>query len=141
MTVSRADKFTQLNKKQEYFSDFLNNFDRHPITNSLVRTTNEDSVKQALKNLILTNIGERVFQPTVGSYIRASLFEPNDVITSEKIITTINNVVKFNEPRVQLLNIVANPNVENDSFDVSIVFAIINNPNPVTLNLILRRVR
>lgn len=139
--VTRADKFTQLNKKQEYFSDFLDNFEKHPITNAVARLTNEEAIKQSIKNLILTNVGERVFEPTVGSYVRASLFEPNDVITSEKIINTITHTIRYNEPRAQLLNVVATPDPDNYSFVVSIVFAVINNPSPTTLQLILRRVR
>lgn len=141
MAVTRADKFTQTGKKQELFSDFLNNFDRHPITNSLARLTNEDAIKQSLKNLIYTNLGERLFEPTIGSDVLASLFEPADIITQNKIITSIQNTVKSNEPRVNLVQTVVTPNPDNNSLTVSIVFSIINNPAIQTLQFILRRVR
>ena len=134
----RAD-IVQRTKPVEYFSDFLNNMDVHPVNKSLGRVINEEAVKQSLKNLILTNSGERLFQPTIGSDVYKSLFEPNDIITAENITYHITSTIKYNEPRVILLNVIVNP--DNYSFYVNIVFSLINNPRTINLNLILRRVR
>ena len=139
--ASRADKFTQLEKKQELFSDFLTDFARHPITNALARTTNEDSIRQSIRNLIMTNLGERLFEPTVGSNVLASLFEPNDTITAENIAFHVNLTITQNEPRANLLDVVVTPSPDENSFAVSVVFSVLNNTTPITLNLILRRVR
>ena len=76
---TRADKYTQVGKKQEFYSDFMNNFVKHPVNNSLARLTNEESVKQSIRNLILTNVGERMFEPDVGSTVNNALFEPNEI--------------------------------------------------------------
>lgn len=138
--VSRADKFTQT-QKQEYFSDFLNNFDNHPVNNTLARVINENSVKQSIRNLILTNFGERLYQPTIGSDITKSLFEPNDVVTAENITFFIKNTIKQNEPRAVLLEVNVYPNPDRNLFDVNLVFSLINNNIPVSLNVILKRVR
>jgi phage baseplate assembly protein W len=138
---TRADRYTQTSKKQEMFSDFLNNFDKNPITNSIAKITNEDSIKQSLRNLILTNIGERVFEPMVGSNVYRSLFEPSDAITADNIIYYIKNCVKQNEPRVVLNDVFVFPNPDGNSFLVTIVFSIINNTKQLSLDLILRRVR
>jgi phage baseplate assembly protein W len=138
--VSRADKFTQT-QKQEYFSDFLNNFDNHPVNNTLARAINENSVKQSIRNLILTNFGERLYQPTIGSDITKALFEPNDVVTAENITFFIKNTIKQNEPRAILLEVNVYPNPDRNLFDVNLVFSLINNNIPVSLNVILKRVR
>jgi phage baseplate assembly protein W len=140
--VTRADKYTQIGKKQEYFSDFLNNFQKHPITNALAKITNEDSIKQSLKNLILTNVGERMFEPNIGSNVMRTLFEPNDNVTIESIKYYINNTVTQIEPRVNLLNVSVYSTPDEGAFQVNIVFSVINNPTtPITLDFILRRVR
>ena len=81
-TTSRADKFTQTQKKQVLFSDFLDNFDRVPFNNQLAKVTNENSVRQSITNLVLTNYGERLFQPNVGGNVNDSLFEFADAITT-----------------------------------------------------------
>ena len=138
--VSRADKFTQT-QKQEYFSDFLNNFDNHPVNTTLARVINENSVKQSIRNLILTNFGERLYQPTIGSDITKTLFEPNDVVTAENITFFIKNTIKQNEPRAILLEVNVYPNPDRNLFDVNLVFSLINNNIPITLNVILKRVR
>ena len=51
------------------YSDFDNQFITNPITKSLNKKTNRD-VKQAVKNLILTDYYERPFEPNIGCNIR-----------------------------------------------------------------------
>jgi phage baseplate assembly protein W len=139
--TTRSDRFTQLGLKQESFSDFLNNFDAHPISKTLARTVNEASVGQSIKNLILTNLGERLFQPTIGSDIYRSLFEPADVITQNHIIDSVKRTINNNEPRAVLLDVSVALGT-NDSLIVQIVFSLINNINrPLSLEVILKRVR
>jgi phage baseplate assembly protein W len=138
--ATRADKYTQA-QKQEWFSDFLNNFDNHPINHSLTKVTNERSVSQSIKNLILTDLGERLFQPTIGSDIRKTLFDPNDIVTAENITFFIKSTVRQNEPRATLLDVIVTANPDGNSFSVSVVYSLINNNVPITLNLLLKRVR
>jgi phage baseplate assembly protein W len=138
---TRADRFTQIAKKQETFSDFLNNFDKTPVTSTLAKIVNEESIKQSLRNLILTNMGERLFQPLVGSNVNRSLFEPADSITADSLIYYIKNCIRQNEPRVLLNDVFVFANSDGNSFLVTIVFSVINNTAPISLDLILRRVR
>lgn len=139
--MSRANRLSGVVSNQDFFSDFLNNFDSHPITNAIARIRNENAVRQSLRNLILTNLGERLFQPNIGSDVSKSLFEPNDLITAQNINFFIGNTIKFNEPRAILLNVDVIPRQDDASFDVIIVFSLINNSTPITMSIILRRVR
>ncbi len=138
---TRADNFTQTRKMPDLFSDFMNDLTPHPVTKDLARVKNEQSIKQALKNIILTNYNERFYQPTIGSSVYASLFEPNDVILRENLKAAIENAVRFHEPRVTLISVDIYNYSEEDRVAVNIVFAIINSPQVQNLNLILRRVR
>lgn len=138
---TRADNFTQTRKMPDLFSDFLNGLTPHPITKDIARLKNEQSIKQALKNIILTNFGERFYQPTIGSNVYRSLFEPNDNILRENIKFAIENAVRFHEPRVSLLSVDVYSYNEENRVAVNIVFAIINSSEIQSLNLILRRVR
>lgn len=140
MVASRADKYTQ-SQKQEFFTDFLNDFDKHPLNNTLAKVTNENAVKQSIRNLILTNRGERLFQPTIGSDIYRSLFEPNDVITAENITFFVRSTISQNEPRALLLEVNVYPNPDRNAFTVNVVFSLINNNTPIQLSVILKRVR
>ena len=141
MTITRADTLTSTQKKQEYFSDFLNSFAMSPIGNTLGKVTNEQSIKQSLKNLIYTNLGERLFQPSLGSGVRGLLFDLNTPIVLASIEFNIKNTIKFNEPRVNLLKVSVNSGYDENYVQVNLLFSLINNPEPISLNFILKRVR
>jgi len=141
MALTRADTLTATQKKQEYFSDFLNSFAVSPVGNNLGKVINENSIKQSLKNLIFTNLGERLFQPTIGSGVIGSLFDLNTPVSLANIEFNIKNTIKFNEPRVSLLNVTANSTYDENQIQINILFSLINNPEPIALNFILKRVR
>ena len=138
---TRADNFTQTKKIPDLFSDFLNDLTPHPFTKDVGRVKNDQSIKQALKNIILTNLGERFYQPNIGSDVYRSLFEPNDSIMEENLRFAIENAIRFHEPRVSILNIDVNSFSEEDRVAINIVFSIINSVQVQSVNLILRRVR
>ena len=138
---TRADNFTQTKKIPDLFSDFLDDLTPHPITKDIVRTRNDQSIKQAIKNIVLTNLGERLFQPTIGSEIGGALFEPNDIILEENLKFTIRSAIAFHEPRAQVLNVEVFSFSEENRVAINIYFSIINSTVVETVNLILRRVR
>ena len=123
------------------YSDFFTDFDKHPIRNTLLRKTNVDAVKQSLRNLLLTDRGERPFQPKLGGHIRAMLFEN---ITSQTFITMqehIKDVIEAHEPRADVIDVVVAQTFNDHEIQVTIVFRVVNVQEPVTLELILERVR
>jgi len=140
MAVTRADTLTSTIKKQEYFSDFLDSFAVSPVGGELGKVVNERSVTQSIKNLIMTSLGERLFQPTVGSNIYNSLFEFNDNLTNASIEFNIANTLKYNEPRCNLISVNVS-STDDYSLQVTITYALINNPEPITINFMLKRVR
>lgn len=149
---SRADVISPKEKKIEYFSDFLNSFAKSPVGDQLVRLTNEQSVTQSIKNLIKTNVGERLFQPNIGSNVRHSLFENLTPVLEEDLAIYIERTITQFERRAVLLqvdvrshlsqkeNILAQKLSENE-IEISIVYCLINNPNQIKLSMILKRVR
>jgi len=141
MTITRADTLTVSKKQQEYFSDFLNSFAYSPVNNNLAKISNEESVKQSLKNLILTSLGERIFQPNIGSGVNNLLFENSTRPTLNSIEFNIQNTIKYNEPRVNIIDVKAKETTNPNAVQVDIVFSMINNPEPISINFILKRVR
>ena len=143
--MARIDYNTQTNiiAKSEYFSDFLSSLDKSPLSNDLAKIKDENSVKQSVRNLVLTGLGERLFQPTVGGNIRRMLFEPLNGFTADDIKKDILNTIRHNEPRVSLSNLVVTviPNHDQNSILVNILFSIVNDPKQITLSIVLQRVR
>jgi predicted component of type VI protein secretion system len=78
----------------------------------------------------------------IGSEVYASLFENNYIENTDMIQLFIENTIKNNEPRVELNEVIINSSrTDENVLEVTIVYNVINNPEPVTLNVLLKRVR
>jgi phage baseplate assembly protein W len=128
-------------KRKPIYSDFRKDFITSPLTQDISVRTDEESIKEALRNLMLTNKGERLFQPTLGSDIQALLFENNSpstlLILKEAIKTTINNF----EPRVGIIDVNVYSEYIEDTVKVDIVFYMQSREDPIEVTLFLERTR
>jgi phage baseplate assembly protein W len=139
---TRADTFTGSKKQVDFFSDFMTSFAKTPIGNQLAKVSNEHSVNQSLKNLLKTNLGERLFQPTVGSEIMATLFEMNVTDSLSMLEMFIRNTIENNEPRVNLVEVNVETVVNDENtIEITLIYNLINNPELNTLTMLLKRVR
>ena len=92
------------------FKDINLSFKRHPVTNDLVVIKNEDAIKQSVKNIIFTILGEKPFLPLFGSKMNSALFELDTNFNETKISDEISSVLLNNEPRISnILVSVSNP--------------------------------
>lgn len=141
MAVTRAETLTSSTKKTEYYSDIPNSFAQTPFGNELIKITNERSITQSLKNLILTELGERLFQPNIGSDITAMLFQPNYRDYASEIELYVTKTIENNEPRAEVIQVLFPESYDENGVEISIIYRVINNVEPITLNLVLKRVR
>lgn len=139
--TTRAESLTGATRNKEFFSDFSSTFAKTPFGGDLARITNERAVNQSLKNLIFTDLGERLFQPFIGSDVRASLFNNNTPVNLNLLELQIRTTIENNEPRVILIDVKVEDGLNEHEVYITIVYALINNPEEITLNIILKRVR
>ena len=123
------------------FKDLDLNFAIHPIRKDINTHKAEYAVINSVKNLILTNHFERPFQPEIGSNIRRLLFENIDVILAAQIEREIEETITNFEPRVQISSVVAVAAPEENGYKIRLEFFVINNPDPITINFFLERIR
>lgn len=128
-------------KNARTFKDLDLNFNVHPIRKDINVNKDAYAVIGSIKNLILTNFYERLFQPELGSNVRRLLFENVDNITSARLESEIEETILNFEPRVKISKITAIPNADNNSYGVTIEFFIINSADPITINFFLERIR
>lgn len=140
-TIFSSDKFTSTSKKLEYFSDILTNLDVLPGKKDLARTTNEEAVKRSVRNLILTNTGERLFQPGIGANLSKVLFELADIDALDLAQDQIASTIRLHEPRVNLISVQATLLPDNNSLGLQLNFSLINTGKQTNVNLILYRIR
>ena len=128
-------------KSNRGFVDLDLNFNVHPTTKDINKFKNENAIINSVKNLVLTNHYERPFQPDLGSNLKRLLFEPVDNATAALLEREITETIENFEPRVQLRDVTASGFPDENGYKVEIVFDLINNPDPVTVDFFLERVR
>lgn len=123
-----------LGKISRYFKDISFNFSLNPVTKDVVILKNEEAIKQSVKNLILTKINERPFNPTIGTDTTSYLFELHSKVSANALIEEIEQVLLDNEPRITLEKIEVDVDTDSDGFEVYIEYLIVGLP-PEAQNL------
>jgi phage baseplate assembly protein W len=85
----------------------------------------KDQIKSNLINLLLTNKGERVFNPEFGADIRRVLFEGITEDTSALIQNLITTNVNFFIPEVNVIDVVVEPNEDNNSYNITLKYSLV----------------
>jgi len=99
------------------------------------------AVKQAIKNIMLTNYFEKPFQPLFGGNLREMLFDLADDDAEEDIEDRIKNAINVFEPRAQALNVIATATPDRNSIRVTVEFRVINTQETVAVTTVLARLR
>ena len=139
--MSKTTIKTERNIRPVIYRDFFTDFSMHAATGELNSKTNEEAVKQSIRNLLLTDRYERPFQPYIGSGLKGMLFEQYTPATELMITNSVKEVISNHEPRANLINVISSPAQGGTAITVTVVFSIINNPDPVQLSVILERMR
>ena len=106
------------------------------------KITNFTAVKRSVRSLILTNPYEKPFHPEIGSGVRDILFEPMTPITAYVLTMKIEEVIENFEPRARLIGVRALPNLDNNAYEVTIEFYVVNAPTElVNMEVLLERLR
>ncbi len=124
------------------FKDLNVTFKPHPVTGDLIVKKDDAAIKQAVVNLLMTNKGERPFQPQLGSSIREQLFEPLDTMTAAIIGESIKNCLTNYEPRIRILELDLDLDFEENGYTVNLEFVIVGREDkPSSIEFFLERTR
>ena len=107
------------------FKDLSMSFKFNPLSGDLIALKNENAIARAVRNIVLTSPGEKLFNPEFGSSISEILFENVDDITAISIQDEISSSLKNYEPRVELIDVNVDPNFDQNQFDVRITYRIV----------------
>ena len=119
-----------LERVKQGYKDLSMSFKSNPLTDDLIGLKNESAIARSIRNLVFTQKGEKFFDPGFGSEVSASLFENIDEVTAISIQDDIEYMINTHEPRVEVLNVEALPNFDNNQFDVVIVYQITGQDTP-----------
>jgi len=134
-----AHKETDL--KQIVYSDLQTSFAIHPNKKDVTRLFNEDAVKRSIRNIILTNKGEKLMDPQFGSNINALLFEQMTPASEDILKHYVISAIENHEPRAKVLGVIVSALYDMNAYGVTVVFNTINTKEPITMELLINRVR
>ena len=132
---------TPISKKPNLYNDFHKDLRISPISKDIALLKDEDAVKESIKNLILTDPGERLMQPFIGGGVRALLFENITPASLKQIENKCRQTIITYEPRAELIDVSVSSLYDDNKVNVLIEFYIKNVDRPIALDLILERIR
>ena len=139
--VRKSQTRTQTSLNSVVYADLFNDFDIHPNKLDLVLHNNEDAVMRSIKNILLTNRGEKFFNPLFGSDIKSILFENFSPQTETMLREYVKIAIQNFEPRANLIDVIVSALIDQNAYAVTVIFSVINRSEPIKLEFLLDRVR
>ena len=121
------------------YVDFDMDFDKHPAHGDLTQVKKSTAISRSLKNIIMTNPGERLFQPDVEGGIGPLMFEQFNDLTTSRIESKIRQAIGKFEPRADVQSINVTPNPRTNAYLVNIVYIPDNDIRETTIEVYLER--
>jgi phage baseplate assembly protein W len=123
------------------YKDLDLDFGRNMATNDVNKLTDVNAVKRSVRNLINTSHYDRPFHPELGSSVRSMLFEPMSPLTALNLQRKVQEVLTNFEPRIKLVQVTANPDIDRNSYRLRIYFYVVGSENLVEVETFLERLR
>ncbi|QJT70094.1 baseplate wedge subunit [Synechococcus phage SynMITS9220M01] len=114
-----------LERVSRSFKDVSMSFQINPLNDDLVALKNAGAIARSIRNIVFTAPGEKFFQPLFGSRVSELLFDNMDDISALSIRDEIRSCIVRYEPRVSLLDVKVNPDLDSNQYDVIISYLII----------------
>ena len=113
----------------------------HPIRKDIIPLKDDAAIKNAIKNLLITNFYERPFADDLGANLRGLLFEPAGLLTNIELRSNIRDVIQKYEPRVSVTSIDITDNVPRNEYLIEVFFNIKGINVEQVVEIPLRRLR
>ena len=121
------------------YVDFDMDFDKHPAHGDLTQVKKSTAIDRSLKNILNTNLGERLFQPDIEGGLGPLLFENFNDLTTSRIESKIRQAIGKFEPRADVQSINVKPSPDENAYLVSIVYTPDNDIQETNLEVYLER--
>ena len=113
-----------IKRKSRAFKDISLSFSPHPVTKDLPVLLNERAIVRSVRNLVETIPTERFFDSTLGTDIRASLFENFTSTTVTIIEDQVRSTIRRYEPRVDDIGVEVDGLPDRNALDIKVIFTI-----------------
>lgn len=132
---------TQSKPRDVLFQDIDLKFTKHPITDNLVTLRNDAAILRSIKNLVLSQKYEYFYNPKKHSRVTSSLFEPYTPFLLEDLERSVRDVINNFEPRVELIDLAVNEDLDNNGYNISLFLRSLNSKEPIEQVIFLKKLR
>ena len=129
-----------LTSRREEYSDIDLSFAKKG-SGDIFKKSSGAAVKQAVRNLLLTNFAEKPFLPRFGADLNSMLFRLSSEIDDDTLEDDIIKAIETFEPRARVLNIKSNISPDTNEVSVTVTFQIINTSEEAFVDVSLTRLR
>lgn len=95
--------------------------------------TTKDQIKSNLTNYMLTNKGERVFNPDFGADLRKLLFDQNSDFTNAREVLLDDLAIYF--PMITINSLEFNPDIDRNLLNIKLSYAINNDADTILIQI------
>lgn len=126
--------------KSRTYKDVDCSFDKRP-SGDVYKKTDAAAVKQAVRNLLLTNRGEKPFQPYFGSRLQRLIFSLDTETDESDVEQVVREAIGNYEPRARVLSVNAKFSPDYNSANVTVNFRVVNTLEDVSVTVTIARIR
>ena len=113
-----------LERQSKDFRDISMSFKANPINYDLIGLKNENAIARSIRNIVLTQPGEKFFNPRFGSEVSSSVFENMDEDIASRIEFQIRESLDIYENRITINDIKVNPDYDRSEYNVTLVYTV-----------------
>lgn len=93
----------------------------------------EPNIEESIVCILRTSLGERVYRPDFGSRLSELVFEPLNIQTLLLIRLYVEEAIETWEPRINLIEVRADPDPVRGRVDIEIIYQPKDNPDSRSL--------
>lgn len=127
--------------KSRTYKDIDCSFEKKLTSGDIYKKTDADAVKQSVRNLLLTNRGEKPFSPYYGSRLQRLMFSLDTETDESDVEDVVREAIANYEPRARVLKVQANFSPDYNSANVTVFLRIVNTLQDVSVTVTIARVR
>ena len=111
------------------FLDLDLKFRPHPFKNSVANISGSLAINRALTHLFFTRQGEKLYDNDYGIGIQDRIFEMNNFLAKDSLLTFVKSQINNYEPRINLINFEIQQ--ERDNMTLNLEYSLKSNPQQI----------
>lgn len=121
------------------YKDIDLKFGMHPVTKDVVMRSGVYAVLQSVRNIVMASVGDWPTYPGIGAGLYGLLGENTTPTIQVDVKNKVEDAIALYEPRAEVEEVSVKLSEDYHSLGVTITFYVVNNPDPITDTVWLKR--